>query len=239
MAMRPRPSPGRPRSAKREAGFTLIEIVIAMVLLGAMMVLLYGGLTFALRSWDAADANGRRVSDRRLAENFLRREVAEIFPLRWKDPMRLRFAFEGQSDTVRFVSTRAAGITMGGLSLVGLRVEAGADNRTRNLMMRRAMADADVEDFAPLERAEASLLYAGIDGVAFSYFGAGNDFTEPTWTDTWQFPTRMPQLVRMRVRDADGHWLPDVVMKLGMSEEAGCLENAFQRGCLPRRPTTP
>src|SRR5207253_9810942 len=94
MGMRRRPSPGRPRSAKREAGFTLIEIVIAMVLLGAIMVLLYGGLTFALRSWDAADANGRRVADRRLAETFLRREVAEIVPLRWKDATSLRFAFE-------------------------------------------------------------------------------------------------------------------------------------------------
>ncbi len=237
--MRPRPAPGRPGSRNRQVGFTLIEIVLAMVLLGAMMALLYSGLTFALRSWDAADANGRRVADRRLAENFLRREVAEIFPLRWKDAMRLRFAFEGRPDTLRFVSTRAAGITMGGLSLVGLRVETGADNRTRNLMMRRAMADGDAEDFAPLERAEPTLLYAGIDGVALSYFGAGNDFTEPTWTDTWQFPNRMPQLVRLRVRDADGSWLPDMVMRLGMSEEAGCLENAFQRGCLPRRPTTP
>jgi general secretion pathway protein J len=224
---------------RREAGFTLIEVVLAMVLLATMMALLYSGLTFALRSWDAADANGRRVADRRLAQNFLRREVAEIFPMRWKDPMRLRFAFEGQSDTLRFVSTRAAGVTLGGLSLVGLRVENGKDNRTRDLVMRRAMADPDVEDFAPLDRAEATLLYAGIDGVAFSYFGSGNDFTEPAWSDKWEFTNRMPQLIRLRVRDGDGHWLPDVVMKLGMAEEAGCLENAFQRGCLPRRPTTP
>jgi hypothetical protein len=41
-------------------------------LLATIMVLLYSGLTFALRSWDAGDANGRRVADRRLGENFLR-----------------------------------------------------------------------------------------------------------------------------------------------------------------------
>jgi hypothetical protein len=105
--------------------------------------------------------------------------------------------------------------------------------------MRRAMADSDAEDFTALERAEPTLLYAGIDSVDFAYFGSGNDFTDPTWTDAWAFPNRMPQLVRLRVHDADGRVLPDVVMKLGMAEEAGCLENAFQRGCLPRRPTTP
>ena len=225
---------------RRQRGFTLIEIVIAMVLLALMMSFLYSGLTFALRSWDAADANGRRVADRRLAENFLRREVGEIFPLRWKDPVRLRFAFEADRDTLRFVSTRAAGVTLGGLSLVGLRVENDKDNnRVRDLVMRRAMADPDVEDFTPLDRAEPTLLYAGIDAIALSYFGSGNDFTEPAWSDKWEFPNRMPQLIKLRVRDADGRWLPDIVMKLGMAEEAGCLENAFQRGCLPRRPTTP
>ena len=129
-------------------------------------------------------------------------------------------------------------MTLGGLSLVGLRVEPGKDERTRDLVMRRAMADTDVEDFAPLDRAEPTLLYAGIDSVAFSYFGSGNDFSDPAWSDTWGYINRMPQLVRMRVKDADGRALPDVVMKLGMAEEAGCLENAFQRGCLPRRPTT-
>jgi len=223
---------------RSQAGFTLIEIVVAMVLLASMMALLYAGLMFALRAWDAADANGRKVADRRLAENFLRREVSEVFPMRWKDAMRLRFAFEGQTDALRFVSTRAAGVTLGGLSLVGLRVEPGKDERTRDLVMRRAMADTDVEDFAPLDRAEPTLLYAGIDSVAFSYFGSGNDFSDPAWSDTWGYINRMPQLVRMRVKDADGRALPDVVMKLGMAEEAGCLENAFQRGCLPRRPTT-
>ena len=42
----------------RARGFTLIEIVLAMVILGAMMLLLWQGLAFSLRSWDAADAVG-------------------------------------------------------------------------------------------------------------------------------------------------------------------------------------
>lgn len=219
-----------------QRGFTLIEIVVAMVLLGAIMVALYSGLAFALRSWDAADANGRRVADRRVGENFLRREVSEVFPMRWKDAMRVRFAFEGEAQRMRFVSTRAAGISLAGLSFVGLQVETGADNRTRSLVMRRVMADDDATDFASLDRAEATPLVQAIDSVAFSYFGAENDFSEPAWTDSWKFVARMPQLVRLRMKDADGSALPEIVIKVMLSEEAGCLENAFQRACLPRRP---
>ena len=44
-------------------------------------------------------------------------------------------------------------------------------------------------------------------------------------------------LVRMRVRASDGSTLPEVVVRLALGEEAGCLENSFQRLCRPRRPS--
>jgi general secretion pathway protein J len=220
---------------RQQGGFTLVEVVIAMVLLGTMMVLIYSGLSFSLRSWDASESNGRRVADRRLGENFLRREVTEIFPMRWKDPARVRFAFEGEGQRLRFVSSRPAGVALGGLSLVGIEVEPGDAPRKRNLVMRRTMADADAADFSALDAAERSILMPDVDGVAFSYFGAENDFTEPRWVDEWTYPARMPQMVRMRPRGSDGEPLPEIVLRIMVGEEAGCLENSFQRMCQPRR----
>ncbi len=223
--------------ARTQSGFTLIELVVAVTLLAIMMTLLYSGLAFALRSWDAGDANGRRVADRRIGENFLRRELTELFPMRWKDALTLRLALEGKADSLRFTSSRPAGIASGGLSLVGLEVEADTARRVHHLVMRRAMPDDDAKDFGPLERAERILLLENIDSVRFGYFGAENDFTEPHWEDTWKYPGRVPLLVRLRIKDADGTQLPEMVVRIALSEEAGCLENAFQRGCRPRMPT--
>lgn len=222
---------------RSNSGFTLIELVVAVALLAIMMSLLYSGLAFALRSWDAGDANGRRVADRRIAENFLRRELTELFPMRWKDPMTLRLALDGKADSLRFTSSRPAGISAGGLSLVGLEVEADSARRVHNLVMRRAMPADDAKDFGPLDSADRIILLENIDSVKFGYFGAENDFTEPRWEDTWKYPGRVPLLVRMRVKDADGSPLPEMVVRIALAEEAGCLENAFQRGCRPRMPT--
>jgi general secretion pathway protein J len=218
-----------------QRGFTLIELVVAMALLGTMMVLMYSGLTFSLKGWDTGAASGQRTTDRRIGENFLRRELSEIFPMRWKDPMVLRLAFEGETQRMRFVSSRPAGVTQGGLSLVGLEVEAG-EGRERSLVMRRAMPDDAAKDFGPLDQADRTVLLAGVDSVAFSYFGSENDFTDPRWSDTWTFAGRVPQMVRMRIRSADGTQVPEMVVRVNLGEEAGCLENSFQRVCRPRRP---
>lgn len=220
--------------ARGQRGFTLIEVVLAMVLLGAIMLMIYNGLSFALRSWDAADTNGRRVADRRLAENFLRRELTELFPMRFKDPLQLKMAFEGGADRIRFVSARPPGIQMGGLSLVSVELRDDRERRTRDLVMFRAMPDDEAKDFGPLEKAESHLLLAGVERVEFAYFGSENEFVEPKWYDTWQYP-KVPNLVRMRVRAADGTALPEVVVRVALGEEAGCLENSFQRLCRPRR----
>ena len=77
----------------------------------------------------------------------------------------------------------------------------------------------------------------GVDRVDFAYFGSENEFTEPKWADSWTYPSRIPELIRMRVRTSDGTTLPDMVVRLALGEEAGCLENSFQRLCRPRRPS--
>lgn len=235
--MRPRAFLCSPR-VRRRAGFTLVEVVLAMVLLSTMLLLLYSGISFALRSWDAADANGRRTADRRIGENFLRRELMEVFPMRWKDAMQVKVAFGGEPSRLRFVSTRPVGVALGGLALVNVEVEGDARRGERHLVMRRAMPDEEAKDFRPLEQSgeKPTILVAGVDSVVFSYFGAENDFSPPKWVDSWPYPGRVPNMVRVRIKSADGTMLPELVARVMLGEEAGCLENSFQRMCRPRRP---
>jgi general secretion pathway protein J len=223
----------------KQEGFTLIELVVAMMLLGIMMLLLYSGLTFALRGWDSAGAHGQLVADRRLGENFLRREVMETFPMRWTDPFIYKLAFSGESNRLRFVSSRPPASTQGGLSLVAVEWERDPQTRGGRLVMRRAMPDDAANDFSPLDRAsERTVLVDDVSAASFSYFGAETDFAEAKWEDNWTYQ-KLPLLVRLRLTGGDGVPLPDMVLRIALSEEAGCLENAFQRMCRARRAVNP
>ena len=48
-----------PRSAAAERGFTLIEILVAVMLLGLLMAALFGGVRLGVRAWEAS---GTRTS---------------------------------------------------------------------------------------------------------------------------------------------------------------------------------
>jgi hypothetical protein len=98
------------------------------------------------------------------------------------------------------------------------------------------MPDDDAKSFAPLDAADPTMLIAGVDSVELEYFGSENDFNPPQWYDAWKWPSRIPEMIRMRIRTDDGILQPQMVVRVSLGEEAGCLENAFQRHCRPRRP---
>ena len=62
------PGGGRPR---RSAGFTLIELMIALTLIALMVGLLFGGIRFADRTWERVDEVAARTSERRQVWRFL------------------------------------------------------------------------------------------------------------------------------------------------------------------------
>jgi general secretion pathway protein J len=220
-----------------QGGFTLIELVLAVALLAAMLGMAWSGLSFALRSWDVGAGSGHRAADARLSENFLRRELMQVFPMRWKDPRQLKFAFEGEKDRLRFVSARPPDVTGGGLSLVALDVEAGPEAGSKRLLMRRAPPDDEAKDFSPLDAADPIVLLSDLREIQFEYFGSEGDVNDPRWLDAWAAPGRIPLLVRVRTTALDGTAKPDLVVRLMLGEEAGCIENLFQRACRARRPT--
>ena len=224
------------------AGFTLLEMLIGLTLLGVLLMLIYSALNISLRAWDTGERRASEASHQRIVQSFLRRELGQVFPIRWRGIAESRIAFEGAKQDVKFVtalnlgaSVKEGGLQWGHLYLAD-DVEEGTDGKRRqSLFLKREVFDLQAKDWGPLDSAKPTRLIAGVKEMEISYFGAENDNADPKWVNEWTSPLRIPLLVRIVVKTDLGRDVPELVVALKLGEEAGCYENAFQRQCGSRR----
>jgi general secretion pathway protein J len=222
------------------SGFTLVEMLVGLALLGLMTLLLFGALRFSIRSWDRAEAKTLQVVDVRIVEGVLRREIGKAFPLRVGLANENKIAFEGDSRRVHFVTALPAHLSGGGLSLIALefaedRAEMRQDQAGKVLVLKHVIPDGDTRDFSALDKSDRSVLLKGLEDVEFAYFGRDNDQTEASWRAQWTASARIPTLLRIKLKFVRSDDVREMLLPLRLGEEAGCFQSTFQRMCGPRR----
>ncbi len=210
----------RPSSAQR--GFTLLELLISLTLLGLILVLLFGGLRLSVRSWDSVQKQVDTLNSVRSVESFLRREMERVYPYRWKAGLPQRFAFVGERHKLQFVAPLPSRIGVGGLYAITLELEQTGGGR--RLTWKHLPVDPTMQDFSTLEPVKEMQLVGAelnsVDDIWLSYFGRETDTATPRWVDRWDSVVTMPMLIRIQVRFADGSEWPDFIVAPMLSPEA-------------------
>ncbi|MFZ1547994.1 MAG: prepilin-type N-terminal cleavage/methylation domain-containing protein [Candidatus Nitrotoga sp.] len=217
----------------RSAGFTLLELLIAMSLLGFILALLYGGMRLGSRSWDAGEIRTENSTHLALLQGFLRRELSQITPFHWKKKIDMNLAFIGQPDSIKLVAPIAVRLGTGGLFLISL--ELAQDNDVGQLVMRRAIPEAGSVDFTALENAEKIVLADHVEELSFAYFGAETKDAEPQWQDQWgnlDSQQHLPYLIRVRVKFSNGRVWPDLVVAPLIGPDTGCAWDGSSNRCV-------
>ncbi len=182
-----------------QPGFTLLELIVALTLVGLIAAAAFGGLKLGTRAWESGNAKTDAMSQTRLTQGFLRREIAAAYPLLVEtENAEKRVAFYGLKERMTFIAPLAAHLGRGGLYRLTLGfVEEGGSGR---LVMHRRLYRPDQDFFADAEEhGPATVLIDGIERTAFSYFGPARPGEEALWHETWQDMTVLPLLVRLEV----------------------------------------
>ncbi|CAG1011565.1 hypothetical protein BURK2_04301 [Burkholderiales bacterium] len=217
---------------RRIRGFTLLEMMLAFALLGMLMALVAGSLGLASRSWDAGEARTDSVGQMRIAESFLRAQFSQLQPWRWKKTQGAPLAFSGEAERVRFVAPLVARAGQGGISWFQLALEPG--KKHSRLMLRRLVPDGSLTGFPDFAEAETTVLAEGIAAIKLRYFGREGRAAagaEPSWRDAWEDPDRLPMLIELQVRPAQGPAWPLLAAAPMVGAEAACRWDNFQQRC--------
>ena len=193
------------RRSGNQAGFTLLELLVALTLLSLVFVALFGELRFATRAWDAADAKQDRNSELLSVHSFLRQRfqqirVAAVEP--GPDATDSTVVFDGSSRSMNFLATMPANISDGGFYEISLSSEIGQDGT--NLFISWRPFDPDGTTNVADSPDNSRVLLRGVREVSFAYFGKTADALAPQWWDIWPSRDAAPSLIRMRVSFEDG-----------------------------------
>ena len=196
---------------RRQAGFTLVELLVAMTLLAFLSVSLFGGLRFGARSWEVVVDSSTERDDIASTQTFLRDRLAQLMlpsPGRPRDSNEDRDLnedgnFNGGPEQVEFIAPWLSALSLGGLYRFTLWHE-NEDIGDGRLMLRWQPADADPDALEALgDLAGQRVLLDGIAEFSLSYYGAEDEDTEPEWLDQWENPDAPPRLVRVQLAFAE------------------------------------
>ena len=205
-------------SAMRERGFTLLELLIAMTLLGLLMLALFGGLRLGVRVWEAGDARSADRTRIEAVQRFIRTYLGQARPLAAADRTGDNVvAFIGRGERLDFTAVLPAYLSAGGFEHVALSLADRDDGHGLALehgpLQRRE--DGRAELFQ-LDEAETAVLLDNLAAVEFSYYGARDRGDDAEWTDRWDDDQRLPLLVRIRIEfpESDRRIWPELTVAL-------------------------
>ena len=196
----------------RQFGFTLLELLIGMVLLGMILLLLYGGLRLGTQGWNAGERLVESSTRRGIVEDFLHRQISHIHPLKWtQEAGDDVLAFSGERDAMYFIGSGPAHMSEGGIYMVSLKALTNEVGAALQMQWQRATSAQDRFDFSESEM--ETLLVSDLERVEFAYFGALTEESQPEWQEQWHSDLDLPLLVRLRLVGKDNLSLwPDIVI---------------------------
>ena len=206
----------------RNAGFTLVELVVALLLLAIMSAMLYGSLSLSAMSWDRGEAKADQNSDMRISASLLRQLLTSQHPLRFHKVVDQPLYFQGAHDTLAFAATLPA---RAGGGIYYFRLEVMSYNDRSQLVLSRVVPEYAAIALPSFSDAKTSTLADGIAEVHFTYFGRDPDAattSNPTWRDRWDDPQLLPLLIRIEVKPAQGDAWPPLIVEPRLAPDAGC-----------------
>ena len=202
--------------SKRNAGFTLIEVLLAMTLLSIMMVLLFSSLATGAESWNRGEHKIAEINKKAVAYQFFQRHLPSIRPLwdNFSDDER-HFSFQGDKESLKFVSVFPSSASRKGLQIFKI---------VFNKQDQQSIS-VKIMPFFPTTKdgqwqEEEVVLVDDVEALKLSYFGVDKGTEEPNWLDQWQDKNSLPLLVKINIMLRDESYWPEMIFALKLAKKS-------------------
>jgi general secretion pathway protein J len=221
------PGPG----GGRAAGFSLVEMLVSLVVLGLAAVLLGGGIGQVRRGLDLASHGDERVDSVAAAQFLLRQRLAAMQPTSSADT---DVEFAGLGEYVNFVGNPASRNAPDALQNYRLARDPDGDLVLFSLSTLDQRSDSSSR--ATVGWAAQPLLHR-TEGLEIRYLGRSSFAPADglVWQDNWTHRSVLPMLIRVRVTfpPGDSRAWPDLIVRPrgAVPAAVGCSPVSNPKGC--------
>lgn len=203
-----------------QRGFTLVELMISMALLGLLSLSLWGVIVLGANSAGSGERVTEQARRLRIATGIVTRQIRSAEPIFLRQgEERLPF-FSGDTDRVEFVTSTPQKPDASGLAMVRYWLEDGALMMSE-LPVYTVMAneeDSEEDPFPDGHLGTTTILLYDVDQLTFQYTRDIDDAV--AWEDEWFAADieELPAAVKIAVESdlADGpYWYHEIPVQVG------------------------
>jgi general secretion pathway protein J len=185
---------------RRDAGFTLIEVSIALALTGLIALLLAAALRGGVDGMWRLQARQEAIAGARDAGHFLRRTIQDTPPLGVIARGRPEYFFRGNATELTLPMATLRGVSLARIGLDGNR-----------LVLRESLPPTFTRGLPAAAPATPVLLLEDVREVRFAYHDGRR------WLAEWPHGDRLPMAVRIDIAPLNGPAWPTDIVDLPMA----------------------
>ena len=174
---------------RRDRGFTLLELILALSIVASLLVIMFGGLRVGLAAWRRGEERAALLEHGRGLADLLQRALAGAYPYRGTlaEGEAERVVFDGQPDRLIFVTLSPPFPAPVPIAFTAVSISLEAQGL--------ALREQVMPNRGPFDRLAPVLVDPAITAVRFRYLGEDSG----AWQDQWDMATEdvLPRAIQI------------------------------------------
>jgi general secretion pathway protein J len=179
---------------KPESGFTLLELMISLAIIGILIFMLMGVLRLGSRAVAAGEKKIETLERARTSLNIINAQIQSLNPLTRAVEGEQKSYFSGNRDSLQFATNYSIWDGESGYVIVSYQVE--QDNRGKQVL-------SATENKIGLENKRTLTLLDSFDKLYFEYFYKAPTDENGQWIDQWTESSFVPEKIKLHMVNGD------------------------------------